>query len=163
MKNVLIPLAPGFEEIEAITIIDILRRSGARVSIAGIIDGVIEGSRGVKLYADESINNVNSKNFDLIVLHGGQPGVDNLKNDPRVLDKSTQKLYDFQPLCKHCNMLKKSASQARNKTNKRIGATKYGYNIDFITGDENFDRNDPNWYIGTYWGDVIEFKKSLRK
>ena len=86
-----------------------------------------------------------------------------LKNDPRVLDKSTQKLDDFQPLCKHCNMLKKSASQARNKTNKRIGATKYGYNIDFITGDENFDRNDPNWYIGTYWGDVIEFKKSLRK
>ena len=84
-----------------------------------------------------------------------------LKNDPRVLDKSTQTLDDFQPLCKHCNMLKKSASQARNKTNKRIGATKYGYNIDFITGDENFDRNDPNWYKGTYWGDVIEFKKSL--
>lgn len=84
-----------------------------------------------------------------------------LKNDPRVLDKSTQILDDFQPLCKHCNMLKKSASQARNKTNKRIGATKYGYNIDFITGDENFDRNDPNWYKGTYWGDVIEFKKSL--
>lgn len=86
-----------------------------------------------------------------------------LKNDPRVLDKSTQTLDDFQPLCKHCNMLKKSASQARNKTNKRIGATKYGYSIDFITGNENFDRNDPNWYKGTYWGDVREFKKSLRK
>jgi len=84
MKNVLIPLAPGFEEIETITVVDILRRSGARVSIAGITDGVIEGARGVKLYADESINNVNSKNFDLIVLHGGQPGVENLKNDPRV-------------------------------------------------------------------------------
>lgn len=85
-----------------------------------------------------------------------------LKNDSRVLDKSTQTLDDFQPLCKHCNMLKKSASQARNKTNKRIGATKYFYNIDFITGDENFDKNDPNWYKGTYWGDVIEFKKSLK-
>ena len=85
-----------------------------------------------------------------------------LKNDPRVLDKSTQSLDDFQPLCKHCNMLKKSASQARNKTNKRIGATKYGYSIDFIIGDENFDRNDPNWYKGTYWGDVREFKKSLK-
>lgn len=86
-----------------------------------------------------------------------------LKNDPRVLVKSTQTLDDFQPLCKHCNMLKKSASQLRNKTNKRIGATKYFYNIDFITGDENFDKNDPNWYKGTYWGDVREFKKSLKQ
>ena len=47
MKNVLVPLAPGFEEIETITVVDILRRSGARVSIAGIAAGVIEGSRGL--------------------------------------------------------------------------------------------------------------------
>ena len=79
MKNVLIPLAPGFEEIETITVVDILRRSGARVSTAGIVDGVIEGSRGVKLLADESINNINSEKFDLMILHGGQPGTDNLK------------------------------------------------------------------------------------
>ena len=84
MKNVLIPLAPGFEEIETITVVDILRRSGARVSIAGIVEGVIEGSRGVKLLADESINNINSEKFDLMILHGGQPGTDNLKKNPRV-------------------------------------------------------------------------------
>ena len=84
MINVLIPLEPGFEEIETITVVDILRRSGARVTIAGIIDGMIEGSRGVNLYADESINNINPQNFDLIVLHGGQPGTDNLKKDHRV-------------------------------------------------------------------------------
>ena len=46
MKNVLIPLAPGFEEIETITVVDIHRRSGARVSIAGVVEGVIEGPRG---------------------------------------------------------------------------------------------------------------------
>jgi len=84
MKNVLIPLAPGFEEIETITVVDILRRSGARVSTAGIVDGIIEGSRGVKLLADESINNINSEKFDLLILHGGQPGTDNLKKDHRV-------------------------------------------------------------------------------
>ena len=84
MKNVFITLAPGFEEIETITVVDILRRSGARVSIAGVVEGVIEGSRGVKLLADESINNINSEKFDLIILHGGQPGTDNLKKDPRV-------------------------------------------------------------------------------
>ena len=72
MKNVLIPLAPGFEEIETITVVNILRRSGAQVSIAGIIEGVIEGSRGVKLLADDSINNINAEKFDSMILHGGQ-------------------------------------------------------------------------------------------
>lgn len=85
MKNVIVPLAPGFEEIETITVVDILRRSGARVSIAGTVDGLIEGSRGVKLIADVSIDSIKSKNFDLIILHGGQPGTDNLKKDPRVI------------------------------------------------------------------------------
>ena len=85
MKNVVVPLAPGFEEIETITVVDILRRSGARVSIAGTVDGVIEGSRGVKLIADVPIDSIKSKNFDLIILHGGQPGTDNLKKDPRVI------------------------------------------------------------------------------
>jgi len=85
MKNVIVPLAPGFEEIETITVVDILRRSGARVSIAGTVDGEIEGSRGVKLIADVSIDSIKSKNFDLIILHGGQPGTDNLKKDPRVI------------------------------------------------------------------------------
>jgi len=47
MKKVLVALAPGFEEIETITVVDILRRSGARVSVAGTIEGPIEGSRGV--------------------------------------------------------------------------------------------------------------------
>ena len=84
MKSVLVPLAPGFEEIETITVVDILRRSGARVSIAGIVAGVIEGSRGVKLLADESIDNIKSERFDLMILHGGQPGTDNLKKNHRV-------------------------------------------------------------------------------
>ena len=84
MKNVLVPLAPGFEEIETITIVDILRRSGSRVSIAGIVEGVIEGSRGVRLLADESIDNIKSEQFDLMILHGGQPVKNNLKKDPRV-------------------------------------------------------------------------------
>ena len=90
MKNVLIPLAPGFEEIETITVVDILRRSGAKVSTAGIVDGVIEGSRGVKILADESINNINSEKFDLMILHGGHPGTDNLKKDPRVTTLLTE-------------------------------------------------------------------------
>ena len=84
MKQVLVTLAPGFEEIEAVTVIDVLRRSGARVSIAGTIDGLIEGSRGVKIAPDEYLNNMKTDDLDLLVLPGGQPGTDNLKNDPRI-------------------------------------------------------------------------------
>ncbi len=85
MKTVLVPLAPGFEEIETITVVDILRRAGARVTLAGINEGPLEGSRGIHVLPDEQLDNVLEKEFDLIVLPGGQPGTDNLKGDARVV------------------------------------------------------------------------------
>ena len=82
MKKVLITLAPGFEEIETITVIDILRRAGARVVLAATEEGPIEGSRGVSVLSDTLIDQVDDNDFDLVVLPGGQPGTTNLqKND----------------------------------------------------------------------------------
>ena len=65
MKTVLVTLAPGFEEIETITIVDILRRAGARVTMAATVAGVLEGSRGIKVEPDELLDNVMEKDFDL--------------------------------------------------------------------------------------------------
>ena len=84
MKNVLVPLAPGFEEIEAITVIDILRRAGLNVIVAGTLPGPIEASRKTKHLPDCLLANVNADSLDLIVLPGGQPGTDNLRADPRI-------------------------------------------------------------------------------
>lgn len=84
MKKVIIILASGFEEIETITVANILRRSGARVILAGLDSGPIEGSRGIKLVPDSLLDSVISENFDLIILPGGQPGTDNLLKDTRV-------------------------------------------------------------------------------
>jgi len=84
-----------------------------------------------------------------------------LKNDIRVLKKETQTLEDFQPLCRHCNMIKKSMKQKMLKNNKRISGKEFGYNIDFTIGTEKLDLNDPNWFQGTYWGDIEKFKLSL--
>ncbi len=84
MKTVLVPLAPGFEEIETITIVDILRRAGAQVTLAGTEEGPLEGSRGIHVLPDEQLDNILENDFDLIVLPGGQPGTDNLKKDARV-------------------------------------------------------------------------------
>ena len=50
MKKVLVPVAPGFEEIETITVVDILRRSGAKVIIAGVCNGPIKGHEELKYF-----------------------------------------------------------------------------------------------------------------
>jgi protein deglycase len=84
MKKVLVPLAPGFEEIEAITVIDILRRAGVDVVAAGTQPGPIEASRKTKHIPDCTLDDVRAEDFDMIVLPGGQPGATNLRNDPRV-------------------------------------------------------------------------------
>lgn len=81
MKKVLVTLAPGFEEIETITVVDILRRAGARVVLAATEEGPIEGSRGISVLADTLINQVDDTEFDLVVLPGGQPGTTNLQNN----------------------------------------------------------------------------------
>lgn len=85
MKTVVVLLAPGFEEIETITVVDILRRAGARVTLAGTEEGPLKGSRGIYVLPDEQLDNILEKEFDLIVLPGGQPGTDNLRRDNRVI------------------------------------------------------------------------------
>jgi 4-methyl-5(b-hydroxyethyl)-thiazole monophosphate biosynthesis len=84
MKRVLVPLAPGFEEIEAITIIDILRRAGVQVTVAGTQPGVIEASRQTKHLPDCLLKDVRAEDFDMVVLPGGMPGTINLRNDPHL-------------------------------------------------------------------------------
>lgn len=84
MKRALVLLAPGFEEIEAVTVIDILRRAGIEVTVAGTVEGPIEGSRKIHVLSDISIDQVSGDDFDLVVLPGGQPGTRNLGSDPRV-------------------------------------------------------------------------------
>jgi 4-methyl-5(b-hydroxyethyl)-thiazole monophosphate biosynthesis len=84
MKKVLVALAPGFEEIETITVVDILRRAGARVVLASTEEGPIEGSRGVSVLPDTLIDQIDGKDFDLIVLPGGQPGTSNLQKNEKL-------------------------------------------------------------------------------
>lgn len=84
MPSVLVPLANGCEELEAITITDILTRAGAEVTTAGLTDGLITAGRGARLMPDANLNEVLQQPFDLLVLPGGQPGADTLMNDTRV-------------------------------------------------------------------------------
>ena len=84
MSKVLVPLAEGFEELEAVTIIDLLRRAGVDVVVAGLVDGPIKASRGVFVLADMSLDEALKQDYDMVVLPGGAAGSDNLNADQRI-------------------------------------------------------------------------------
>ena len=84
MKRVLVPLAEGFEELEAVTIIDILRRAGIEVVAAALAGNPVDGSHGIALKADALLDDVSGQAFDMIVLPGGMPGASRLRDDPRI-------------------------------------------------------------------------------
>jgi 4-methyl-5(b-hydroxyethyl)-thiazole monophosphate biosynthesis len=85
MSKVLIPLADGCEEIEAVTVIDILRRAGIEVVAAGLANGPVKCSRGTVIVPDIALDEVIAHSFDMIVLPGGMPGAEHLKRDGRIL------------------------------------------------------------------------------
>lgn len=84
MTEVLIPLATGYEEIEAVTLIDLLRRADIQVTTASLDDKKVNGAHGVSLIADTTIDEIKDRIFDMVALPGGQPGSDNLNADPRI-------------------------------------------------------------------------------
>jgi 4-methyl-5(b-hydroxyethyl)-thiazole monophosphate biosynthesis len=84
MASALIPLAPGFEDLEAVTLIDLLRRAGIEVVTAGLQRGLIEGSRGTRIEPDAYLDEVLTRDFDLVALPGGLPGAEHLRDDARV-------------------------------------------------------------------------------
>ena len=85
MKRVLVALADGCEELEAVTIIDLLRRAGLVVVTASLSDTLqVSASRGVSLLADKLLDDVSTDQIDMLVLPGGQPGTDTLNADPRI-------------------------------------------------------------------------------
>jgi 4-methyl-5(b-hydroxyethyl)-thiazole monophosphate biosynthesis len=77
--KVLVPIADGTEEIEAVCIIDVLRRAGADVTVASVGDLQITASRGVRIVADSRIEDCREERFDLIALPGGIPGAEHLR------------------------------------------------------------------------------------
>jgi 4-methyl-5(b-hydroxyethyl)-thiazole monophosphate biosynthesis len=98
MAKILIPLAKGFEEIEAITNIDVLRRAGLDVIIAGIGSLNIEGDHRIKIETDTEISKVDADDLDGVVLPGGMPGAANLR-ESNELRQIIQKLNEENKLC----------------------------------------------------------------
>jgi len=86
MSRVLVPLADGFEEIEAITVVDLLRRAAIEVDTAALgSERSVTGSHGITVMADVTLDEAPTDGYDMIVLPGGLPGAAHLKADARVI------------------------------------------------------------------------------
>jgi 4-methyl-5(b-hydroxyethyl)-thiazole monophosphate biosynthesis len=87
MDKVLIVLANGFEEVEALTVVDLLRRVDLKVTIAGLEKrGYVSGSHDITVQCDCYYQEIEEKQYDCLILPGGQPGTNNLKSNPRVIE-----------------------------------------------------------------------------
>jgi len=98
--KVMVPLAEGFEEVEALTVVDVLRRADIQVDTVGVIGSVINSAHGVRVMVDKRLSEVLQSDYDAIILPGGNPGYINLSRSSQLIE-----------------MLKKFNSQ-----NKLIGA-----------------------------------------
>lgn len=92
MARVLIPLAQGCEELEAVTLTDLLTRAGVDVITAGLQQGPVTASRGMVLLPETTLEQVEGQQFDMIALPGGLPGADHLNSDQR-LHRLLQEVY----------------------------------------------------------------------
>lgn len=84
MATVLVPLAQGCEELEAVTLIDLLRRADITVVVAGLETGPVTASRGVVLVPETTLDQISDRDFDMVVLPGGLGGAQRLEADRRI-------------------------------------------------------------------------------
>ncbi|TRZ54280.1 DJ-1/PfpI family protein [archaeon] len=82
--KILVPLVDGFEEIEVSAVVDILRRAGIEVTMAGIGGNIVTGAHGIRVNSDARMLDINADSFSGIVLPGGSPGTENLMRSERV-------------------------------------------------------------------------------
>ncbi len=104
MPNVLVLLAQGCEELEAVTIIDLLRRAQVNVTAAGLETTItpIKASRGTTLLPDTTLDETLKQDYDMVVLPGGLPGADHLNNDTRVVSLITKMAAEDKYTCAIC-------------------------------------------------------------
>ena len=102
-KRVVVPMADGCEEIEAVTIIDVLRRAGVEVVMAAVKEELlVQGANGITFKCDATFDAIKDETFDMIILPGGYDGVDNLIASDAVQSKLKEMDANDQPIGAIC-------------------------------------------------------------
>lgn len=85
MKKVAVLFHNGFEELEALSVVDIMRRAGVTCTMVGMNEDEVTSSHQIKIKMDLVYDN-NLDDYDMVVIPGGMPGATNLRDDPRVIE-----------------------------------------------------------------------------
>ena len=145
MKTILIPIATGFEEIEAVSLIDVLRRAEMKVIVASLDENLqVEGAHKILLQADTNIQTITSEDIDMILLPGGWGGTKLLAQDSSVqnlLKDMNNKKKDIAAICAAPYALNSAGVLSQNYTcypsvEKEIRVEGYSPN-EKIVEDEN--------------------------
>ena len=163
MSHVLVPLAQGCEELEAITITDLLRRAGIEVTTCGLDDQPVKASRGTTILPDTSIDKVQNMSFDLIVLPGGLPGADHLRDNEQLQTLIKRQVLENKYVAAIC-----AAPKALAEAGVLAGKTATGYpgvlaelENDNITISENAIEIDGNIITSRGPGTAMDFSLTL--
>ncbi len=161
--SVLVPLAQGCEELEAVTVTDLLTRAGMKVTTVGLDASPVIASRGMVLLPDTTIDAVMDKAFDLMVLPGGLPGADHLQNDKRIQSKLKSMAADNKLLAAICAAPK--ALAAAGLLNGKTFTSYPGSLDECDIADANYTENsvviDGNIVTSRGPGTAMDFSLSL--
>lgn len=102
MKKVVVILADGMEELEALTPVDVLRRAGVSVDTVSIKEQVVTSSHGVRVVADRMLIESNLEDYDCIILPGGMPGAKNITENVVVVSAVKNALQTQKLVCAIC-------------------------------------------------------------
>lgn len=103
MKKALVPLAVGFEDIEAVSIIDVLRRGGVEVVTASLGDvRNVRSAHGIVMQADALLADVLENEYDAIILPGGGEGTQNLLQNAPLLERLRRQKFEERLVCAIC-------------------------------------------------------------
>jgi 4-methyl-5(b-hydroxyethyl)-thiazole monophosphate biosynthesis len=162
MGTVYVFFADGFEEIEALTIVDVLRRAGINTEIVSVTDGeIVKGAHKVSIFCDRNFESCDFYDAEMLVLPGGMPGAETLSNDTRL----AKLVKDFAAKGKKIAAIC-AAPMALGKFGVLNGykATCYPGFQGYLTGAEYVDEavvNDRNITTGRGPGAAMEFAFKL--
>lgn len=163
MSHVLVPLAQGCEELEAITITDLLVRAGITVTTCGLDDQPVKASRGTTIIPDSSIDQVLNESFDLIVLPGGLPGADHLRDNAQLQTLIKKQAADNKYVAAICAAPKALAQAGilEGKTATSFPGVLAALNNPGIAISENAVEIDGNIVTSRSAGTAMDFALSL--
>lgn len=103
MANAIVLLAEGFEEVEALTVVDVLRRGGVKVTMAAVGEKLeVAGAHGIRVIADALFAGVSGAEYDALILPGGGAGTENLRANAHVIERIRRQKSEGRLICAIC-------------------------------------------------------------